>query len=80
MPKLEGPLAFFVSEFETLSNDRQWSDGVPFPLTSRNLLDYFDLYGVPRSSWEAYTEAFMRIDRHWLKMQQERIKAERAKS
>lgn len=68
MPRLEGELAFFYSEFQLLGMDRTWSEGIPAPISSRNYLDYFELNNIPRSQWDTYVDALRRIDNKWLEL------------
>jgi len=76
MPRLEGDLAFFYSEFQLLSLDRTWSEGIPAPLSSRNYLDYFELNGIPQSQWDSYVDTLRRIDYQWLEMKTRMREAE----
>lgn len=79
-PLLEGDLRQQYEIFSEVSRDRRYSMSGPLPISSGDLLNYFNLYRVPRSLWQQLTEAVIFIDRVWMSHRDKAAEAELAAS
>jgi hypothetical protein len=79
-PRLEGYLLNYWSIFIEISNDRARSESGPSPISSLEILAYFELWGVKEPEIRRDLRDFIkRADAIWLSNAREIMKAEHEK-